>query len=88
LAIDIFFYILTHYGDRADYVTCGQRVRNSLSVILEDDYKVVGLACGKEALEVVKRQQVDLVFLDVHMPGFRGSNAMHLNHLIKFPPNL
>jgi DNA-binding NtrC family response regulator len=50
--------------------------RDSLSVILEDDYKVVSVACGKEALEVVKKQQVDLVLLDVHMPDMDGIEVL------------
>jgi len=50
--------------------------RESLSVILEDDYKVVSVASGKEALEALKKAQVDLVLLDVHMPDMDGIEVL------------
>jgi two-component system, NtrC family, response regulator PilR len=50
--------------------------RESLSVILEDDYKVVSVASGKEALEALKKVQVDLVLLDVHMPDMDGIEVL------------
>lgn len=50
--------------------------RESLSVILEDDYKIVSVASGKEALEALKKVQVDLVLLDVHMPDMDGIEVL------------
>jgi len=50
--------------------------REALSVILEDDYKVVSVASGKEALEVLKKVQVDLVLLDIHMPDMDGIEVL------------
>jgi DNA-binding NtrC family response regulator len=46
--------------------------RESLEVILEDDYQVVSAGSGKEALEVLRRTPIDLVLLDVNMPGMDG----------------
>jgi len=46
--------------------------RESLEVILEDDYQVVSAASGREALEVLRRAPVDLVLLDVNMPEMDG----------------
>jgi DNA-binding NtrC family response regulator len=50
--------------------------RESLAVILEDDYQVVTAASGKEALEVFKKVPIDLVFLDVHMPEMDGIEVL------------
>jgi DNA-binding NtrC family response regulator len=47
-------------------------VRESLEVILEDDYQVVSAGSGKEALEVLRRTPIDLVLLDVNMPEMDG----------------
>ena len=46
--------------------------RESLEVILEDDYQVVSAGSGKEALEVLRRTPIDLVLLDVNMPEMDG----------------
>jgi len=46
--------------------------RESLEVILEDDYQVVSAASGKEALEVFRRTPIDLILLDVNMPEMDG----------------
>ena len=50
--------------------------RESLAVILEDDYQVVTAASGKEALEIFKKVPIDLVFLDVHMPEMDGIEVL------------
>jgi DNA-binding NtrC family response regulator len=46
--------------------------RQSLEVILEDDYRVLGAESGPEALEVLQRDSVDLILLDVNMPDMDG----------------
>src|SRR4030042_6538912 len=46
--------------------------RESLEVILEDDYQVVSAGSGKEALEVLQKAPVNLVLLDVNMPEMDG----------------
>jgi len=50
--------------------------RESLAVILEDDYQVVSVASGKEALEVLKKVPVDLILLDVNMPEMDGIEVL------------
>jgi len=46
--------------------------RESLEVILEDDYQVVSAGRGKEALEILRKTPIDLVLLDVNMPEMDG----------------
>ena len=43
-----------------------------LSAILRDEYRVIFATRGKEALEIVREQNVDLILLDVMMPEMDG----------------
>lgn len=50
-------------------------IRQSLNIILgvRDDFSIVGLAKdGNEVLEIVKNQEVDVVLMDIRMPGMDG----------------
>lgn len=51
-------------------------VRESLPLIFEDKYEVVVAANGEEALQKIKSQQIDLVLLDVRMPGISGVETL------------
>src|SRR6266481_5374002 len=51
-------------------------LRESLRVILEDDYEVLDVPDGLQALEVVRSYQVDLVLLDIRMPGMDGITVL------------
>jgi len=46
--------------------------RESLEVILEDDYQVLSAGSGQEALEILPKESIDLVLLDVNMPDMDG----------------
>jgi len=50
--------------------------RESLRMILEPLHRVVQAASGAEALQVLRTEQVDLVTLDLNMPGMRGEEVM------------
>ncbi|MBM4347643.1 MAG: response regulator, partial [Deltaproteobacteria bacterium] len=50
--------------------------RQSLEVILEDDYRVLSTESGPEAMKVLQGESVDLVLLDVNMPDMDGLEVL------------
>jgi DNA-binding NtrC family response regulator len=50
--------------------------RESLEVILEDDYQILSVGSGQEALETLQKESVDLVLLDVNMPVMDGLEVL------------
>jgi len=49
-----------------------QMNREYLSQLLEDDYIVVGVATGEEALEILDETAPDLIIVDLGLPGVDG----------------
>ncbi len=50
--------------------------RESLRMILKEDHNVRTAADGDAALREVEREEPDLVFLDIRMPGMSGTEVM------------
>ncbi len=50
--------------------------RESLEVILEDDYRLHSVESGQEALRTIRKVPVDLVLLDVNMPDMDGLEVL------------
>ncbi len=50
--------------------------RESLRMILSPEYRVLQTASGAEALEILSTSPVDLVTLDLNMPGMKGEDIM------------
>ncbi len=50
--------------------------REALQIILEEEYRVVGASSGMEALETLQRQRVNVVLLDLNMPGMDGIEVL------------
>ena len=46
--------------------------RESLGVILEDDYQLLSVGSGPEALETFQKKPINLILLDVNMPDMDG----------------
>jgi DNA-binding NtrC family response regulator len=53
-------------------------MRESYQVLLEDKYKIILATGGREALEIVNKETVDLVLLDVLMPDIDGIEALKM----------
>jgi len=52
--------------------------RESLRMILEPVHRVLQAASGAEALETLRTQAVDLLTLDLNMPGMKGQDVMRI----------
>ncbi len=50
--------------------------RESLRMILEPVYRVLQAASGSDALEILRCESVDLVTVDLNMPGMRGEELV------------
>ncbi len=51
-------------------------VIESFQQLLEDDYKVLTATNGEEALEKVAKENLDIVLLDIRMPGMDGIEVL------------
>jgi DNA-binding NtrC family response regulator len=51
-------------------------LRESFRLILEDDYEVLEAPDGPHALDIVRGSQVDLVLLDLRLPGIDGIEVL------------
>lgn len=50
--------------------------REALRMILKSIYKVHTVANGQEALDLIQREKIDLVTLDLKMPGLSGIEVL------------
>jgi len=50
--------------------------RESLRMILSSNHRVLQAGSGAEALEILRRERVDLITLDLNMPGMHGQELM------------
>ncbi|MBI4562403.1 MAG: response regulator, partial [Candidatus Rokubacteria bacterium] len=51
-------------------------LRESFRLILEEEYEVLDVPDGVQALEIVRSCQVDLVLLDIRLPGMDGIEVL------------
>lgn len=57
--------------------------REALRDVLEPHFPTVEASCGEEALEIVQRQEVHLVMLDMHMYELTGLDTLRMVKAIR-----
>ena len=55
-----------------------QGILDSFEVMLGDEYDLVMVDNGTEALELIKKQQPRLMFLDIKIPGHSGLEVLKI----------
>jgi len=53
-------------------------MRESLQLLLRDQYEIYQAASGKEAIEMVKKHPIDLVLLDIRLPEIDGIEVLKI----------
>src|SRR5580698_335846 len=53
-------------------------MRDTLTAILKREYRVLRVASGEAALPVLSREDVDLMLLDVRLPGISGFEVLRI----------
>jgi DNA-binding response OmpR family regulator len=53
-------------------------MRDTLTAILKRDYRVLKVGTGEAALPILNREDVDLVLLDVRLPGISGFEVLRI----------
>src|SRR5512141_995077 len=55
-----------------------QGMRDTIAAILKRDYRVQTVASGEAALALLKDQDIDLILLDVRLPGISGFDVLRI----------
>ncbi|HEX2443548.1 MAG TPA: sigma-54 dependent transcriptional regulator [Vicinamibacterales bacterium] len=55
-----------------------QGMRDTISAILKRDYRVLTVPSGEAALALLKREDPDLMLLDVRLPGINGLDVLRI----------
>ena len=55
-----------------------QGMRDTIEAILKRDYRVMTVSSGEAALNLMKQEDVDLILLDVRLPGISGFDVLRI----------
>jgi DNA-binding NtrC family response regulator len=55
-----------------------QGMRDTIAAILKRDYHVLAVSTGEAALGLLKQEDVDLILLDVRLPGISGFDVLRI----------
>jgi len=69
---------MTHKPKTVLVVDDDEGMRDTLTAILKRDYRVLRVTSGEAALPVLNRDDVDLILLDVRLPGISGFEVLRI----------
>src|SRR6266513_81729 len=69
---------MTHKLKTVLIVDDDEGMRDTLTAILKREYRVLRVASGEAALPVLNREDVDLMLLDVRLPGISGFEVLRI----------
>ncbi|MBT5028409.1 MAG: response regulator [Nitrospina sp.] len=61
-----------------------KKIRDLISVMLEDSYEITNVDSAEKAIEAVKKDEPDLVLMDIMMPG--KLNGVEATKILKNSP--
>ncbi|HEX5106949.1 MAG TPA: sigma-54 dependent transcriptional regulator [Vicinamibacterales bacterium] len=53
-------------------------MRDTMTAILRQDYRVLRVATGEAALQITEKEDIDLMLLDVNLPGISGLEVLRI----------
>src|SRR6266513_3907937 len=69
---------MTHKLKTVLIVDDDEGMRDTLTAILKREYRVLRVASGEAALPVLNREDIDLVLLDIRLPGISGFEVLRI----------
>ena len=69
---------MSHIPKTVLVVDDDEGMRDTLAAILKRDYRVLRVATGEAALAILNKENVDLVLLDVRLPGISGFEVLRI----------
>nr|UXE45178.1 regulatory protein AtoC [uncultured bacterium] len=69
---------MSHRPKTVLIVDSDEGMRDTLTAILKREYRVLRVASGEAALPVLNREEVDLMLLDVRLPGISGFEVLRI----------
>jgi len=69
---------MTHKPKTVLIVDDDESMRDTLTAILKREYRVLRVASGEAALPILNREDVDLMLLDVRLPGISGFEVLRI----------
>ena len=69
---------MTHKPKTVLIVDDDEGMRDTLTAILKREYRVLRVSSGEAALPILNREDVDLMMLDVRLPGISGFEVLRI----------
>ncbi|PYQ77416.1 MAG: hypothetical protein DMG04_00545, partial [Acidobacteria bacterium] len=69
---------MTHKPKTVLIVDDDEGMRDTLTAILKREYRILRVSSGEGALPILNREDVDLILLDVRLPGISGFEVLRI----------